>query len=216
MKNLTTWEDMSNYVVHFTKGNDGADDYDSMMSIYSSRMLKPMKSFGIGKKLAPKTTEQKAVCFSEIPPGQWQRLIERRATKYGIAFSKDFIVSKGGGPIWYAWKDTPHWNNLQDLMASASGNPDAPIWQLTPMIDAPGQYGDQKYLFDWECEWRHIGQMSSDVEDVAFLMIHEEFHEYAKTFFEDAYQEQLGPSYFCPYIDPSWDRKRILKALSEK
>ena len=101
-------------------------------------------------------------------------------------------------------------------MASASGNSDAPIWQLTPMIDAPGQYGGHKYLFDWEREWRHIGQMSFDVEDVAFLMIPEELHQHAKTFFEDAYLENLGPSYFCPYIDPSRDRKRILKALSEK
>ena len=71
-------------------------------------------------------------------------------------------------------------------------------------------------MFDRKREWRHIGQMSFDVEDVAFLMIPEEFHEYAKTFFEDAYQEKLGPYYFCPYIDPTWDRKRILKALSEK
>ena len=105
----------------------------------------------------------------------------------------DFIVSEGGGPIWYARKDSPHWNNLQDLMASASGNSDAPIRQLTPMIDAPGQYGDHKYLFDWQREWRHIGQMSFGVEDVAFLMIPEELHQHAKTFFEDANLENLGP-----------------------
>jgi len=205
---------MSNYVVHFTKTEDGSDDYKSIMSIYFSRHLEPKRPFGIGKSKAPEDSEQRAVCFSEIPPGQWQRLIERRGTKYGLAFTKDFIISRGGGPIWYAWKETPHWQRLQELMDSALGDSSAPIWRLTPMIDAPGQYSKHKYIFDWEREWRHVGRLSFSVENVAFLMIPEELHGQAHSFFEDAYRENLGPSYFCPYVDPSWNRERILEALS--
>lgn len=81
------WEDMSNYLVHFTKGSNGVSGYDAMMSIYGDGVLWPGQKFGIGKNKAPAGTQQEAVCFSEIPAGQWQRLEERRGTKYGLAFS---------------------------------------------------------------------------------------------------------------------------------
>ena len=210
-----SWDDMSNYVVHFTKGGDREDDYGTMISIYAGCVLKAKRRFGIGKDKTHAKIQQGAVCFSEIPAGQWQRIEERRGTKYGLAFTKEFILSRGGGPIWYAWKDTPHWRTLQDMMASAERDADAPIWRLTPMIDAPGEYGNHKYLFDWEREWRHIGDMPFEPEDVAFLLIPEKLHEAARDFFENALHENLGPSYFCPYVDPSWSRERITRELSK-
>jgi len=188
------WNDMSNYVIHFTRGGEGENAYKTMMSIYSSCVLRPKHQFGIGKNKAPVKTQQEAVCFSEIPAGQWQRLVKRRETKYGLAFTKEFIIKHGGGPIWYVWKDTPHWQLLQNIMASSIDDADAPIWGVTAMIDAPGQYGGRKYFFDWEREWRYIGAMSFTPADVAFLLIPEELHSAAKSFFKDAYRENLGPA----------------------
>jgi hypothetical protein len=209
----TSWEDMSDYVVHFTKGGSGKDDYWTMMRIYGICRLEPGHRFGIGKDRAPIKCEQKAVCFSEIPPGQWRRLEDRRGTKYGLAFEKRLILARGGGPIWYAWKDTLHWYALQAMMDAADGDPEASIWRITPMIDAPGTYGGRDYLFDWEREWRHVGPMAFAPEDVAFLLIPEELHSAARGFFENVYREHIGPAYFCPYVDPSWDRDRIIDAL---
>lgn len=209
------WEDMSNYLVHFTKGSNGVSGYDAMMSIYANCVLWPGRQFGIGKSRAPAGTQQEAVCFSGIPAGQWQRLEERRGTKYGLAFSKEYILSLGGGPVWYAWKDTPHWQTLQDMMAAADGDADAPIWKFTAMIDAPGVYGNSEYFFEWEREWRHIGAMSFTPEDVAFLLIPEALHTAAQSFFEDAYRENIGPAYFCPYIDPSWSKEKIINELKK-
>ncbi len=205
---------MSNYVVHLTKGGDGQDDYRAMMGILSSGGLEAKSRFGIGKAKAPIATPQEAVCFSEIPAGQWHRLEERRGTKYGVAFTKEFVLSRGGAPIWYAWKDTEHWQVLQRMMDSAAGDEDSPIWKLTPMIDAPGDYGFSQYFFDWEREWRHIGTMRFDPEDVAFLLIPEDLHSAARSFFQDALEENLGPAYFCPYVDPSWSKERILHELN--
>ena len=204
------WDDMSNFVVHFTKRTEDEDDYSNIMGICSQQTLLAEKRFGIGKDNAPKETEQRAVCFSEIPPGQWDRLINRRGTKYGLAFTKEYIVSRGGGPIWYARQGTPPWKTLQDMMMKSSGDPSAPIWSLTPFIDAPGSYDRSNYEFDWEREWRHVGSLSFSTEDVAFLLIPEEQHNAAFEFFKDAETNKLGPPYFCPYVDPSWDRKRIL------
>lgn len=208
------WKDMSNYLVHFTKDKEGVDPYLSMLGICSRQVLSPKSEFGIGKGKAPANTQQKSVCFSEVPPGQWSRLVDRRATKFGIGFTKEFVLSKGGGPIWYAWKDTPHYYALQDMMHQAKGDAEAPIWSLTPLIDAPGKYGANDYLFDWEREWRHVGDMGFRTEDVEFLLLDEENHQVARKFFEDAEYENMGPAYHCPYIDPSWSMERILEALS--
>jgi len=204
---------MSDFVVHFTTTKDGGDDHKTMMSIYASRQLKPRSAFGIGTKKAPAASEQKAVCFSEIPPGEWDRLVQRRETKYGIAFKKEFVISAGGGLIWYAWKDTPHWQTLQELMSAGSADPSNPIWRLTPMIDAPGEYGTKKYMFDWEREWRHVGVMPFQEQDVAFLLIPGELHSAANSFFIDAKADNIGPAYFCPLVDPLWPRERILEAI---
>jgi len=210
---VSTWDDMSDYVVHFTKGGDEDSGYDAMMSIYYQRVLVPASTFGIGRQRCPEPSSQQAVCFSEIPPGQWQRLVERRKTKYGMAFAKEFVTSRGGGPIWYVWKDTPHWHVLQNLMQQAEADAAARIWRLTPFIDSPGDYPRGSYFFEWEREWRHVGRLSFEPEDVAFLLIPEHLHEAARSFFEDVRSDNSGPVYLCPYVDPTWDRHRILRVI---
>ncbi|MGQ7937685.1 hypothetical protein [Paraburkholderia sp. D1E] len=153
------------------------------------------------------------MCFSEIRAGQWSRLEERRETKYGVAFTKEFILSQGGGPIWYAWKNTPHWRALQRMMASSIDDADADVWKICPMIDAPGHYGRSDYVFDWEREWRHVGSMRFDTNNVAFLLMPEQLHGAARGFVENAFTENIGPAYFCPYVDPAWEKDAVLDAL---
>ena len=53
-------------------------------------------------------------------------------------------------------------------------------------------------------------------DDVAFLFIPEEFHERARQFFVDAREGNTGPAYLCPYIDPGWERERVLTALESE
>lgn len=165
------WEDMSNYLVHFTRGGGLSDDYRTMLSIYGQQRLSPGTDVGIGRRVAPDSCSQRAVCFSEIPPGQWGRLIERRLTKYGIAFTKQFVINKGGGPIWYVYSGTSQRESLNQIMQESYSNPAAPIWKLTPLIDAPGEYSGRPYYFEWEREWRYVGEFSFEIEDVAFLLI---------------------------------------------
>ncbi|MFV8530371.1 hypothetical protein [Ralstonia pseudosolanacearum] len=216
------WEDMSNYVVHFTKGAGKLTDasvnskaYRSHLSILHSCTLKPAAPFGVGRSNAPDKGAQMAVCFSEIPPGQWSRLSQRRKSAYGIGFSKNYILGRGGGPIWYARKGSPHLAALKKLMRAGKGKPEHPVWSITPMIDAPGSYGFSSYEYEWEREWRHIGGMRFEPEDVAFLFIPEGLHGIARHFFEDAYHHHTGPAYFCPFIDPFWSKDRVEEELAK-
>jgi hypothetical protein len=150
------WTDMSNYLVHFTKGkgtkrskdsNDLA--YRTILNILFDGILKPGASFGIGRKLAPEPEKQKTVCFSEIPPGEWSRLSVRRKSAFGIGFSKQFIAARGGGSIWYSKKGSEQIKALQKLMKIGADDPENPIWRITAMIDAPGVYGWHSYEYEW-------------------------------------------------------------------
>lgn len=86
-----------------------------------------------------------SVCFSEVPLHQLKRLADKRGP-YGIVFRKEFIVERGGGPILYAYQDTPHAMAMRTLIEGAVGKPSDPIWSVAPFVDQPGQYGRSSLL----------------------------------------------------------------------
>ena len=203
------WEDMSPFVVHFTKKSATSSEYDNSISILASRRLEARNRFGIGKN---HTESSPCVCFSEVPLHQLKRLADKRGS-HGIVFRKEFIVARNGGPILYAYQDTPHALALRSLIDGAVGKPDDPIWRVAPFVDQPGQYGSSSYFFEWEREWRHTGDLHFKETDSAFLIIPEDLHEAARDFFDDAEREQLGPNYKCPFIDPYWSLDKIESLL---
>lgn len=209
IKYPSEWEDLSNFLVHFTKQEEDGDDYNKIMSILGNRKLKALNPFGIAKSKGRE--DQNVTCFSEIPPGYWKRIIKRRKTKFGIAFHRRFILERGGIPVWYLCNQSNAYNSVIDLINNADN--DNPIWNITPFIDAPGLYGNSRYEFEWEREWRIAGDLCFLENNVAFLLIPEEKHSAALSFFSDVYDKNEGPAYFCPYIDPKWSRKKILETL---
>lgn len=211
------WEDISDFVVHFTRHTYQATDYDNIISILADRNLIAANPFGIARRQAPIPQTQNSVCFSEIPVHLLGRLAERRG-RYGIGFLKQFILVLGGGPVWYVEQGSPAAESIHQLMedAIASDHPEAhPIWRMTPLIDSPGDYPGSPFRFEWEREWRHVGDFHFTEDDVAFLIIPENLHANAREFFENARRDNLGPAYFCPYIDVTWDRQRLLNALHD-
>lgn len=203
------WEDMSPFVVHFTKKSDTGSEYDNSISILANRRLEARNRFGIGKK---HTESSPCVCFSEVPLHQLKRLADKRGP-YGIVFRKEFIVARDGGPILYAYQDTSHALALRMVIDGAVGKPDDPIWRVAPFVDQPGQYGNSSYFFEWEREWRHPGDLHFHEADPAFLIIPEDLHEAAREFFDNAEREQLGPNYKCPFVDPYWSLEKIKSLL---
>ena len=238
------WHDMSDYVVHFTKPIEpepppapehlgrlsraefvaavryrsqvDATGYDPWVSILGGRELTAgPKPLGAARRVPGIEDSQRVVCFSEIPLDMLDRLIERRSF-FGLGFAKEFLVAKGGAPLWYLDKDgdqAPIIRAQIDEHVAAGVDPDDPFWRLTPFIDNPGNYAGRPYRFEWEREWRVIGDMRFHQDDVAFLFLPEEDHDRARQFFVDAEFENTGPAYLCPYIDPRWELDRIQHAL---
>ncbi len=215
------WRDMSDFVVHFTKpGAPYHDAYQNMLSILGSRTLVPgAEGFGIARKEPAILETQRSVCFSEIPLDQLGRLVQRRS-RYGIAFSKSFIRSRGGGPVWYVQYGSSAHGAVKDLIQQALVKPQPrqePIWAMTPFIDIKGETPEApyNYMFDWEREWRVPGLLRFSEYDVAVLFLPEELHTVARSFFEWAVREKQGPGYFCPILDPEWPAQRISEAMAK-
>lgn len=205
------WLDMSPFVVHFTRESDGRSPLDNVISILDNRRIEARTRFGSGKDYA---ASPKFVCFSEIPLHLLSRLAKKRGC-FGIGFTKEYLVSRDGGPILYAYKDTPHAKAVRHLVDKAAHEPHDPIWKVAPFVDQPGEYGNTKYFFEWEREWRHVGNLAFNEKDAAFLIIPEEDHTAARDFFDLAEEENSGPNYKCPFIDPFWSQEQVKDAFND-
>ncbi|WP_274423902.1 abortive infection system antitoxin AbiGi family protein [Chelativorans sp. YIM 93263] len=204
-----SWKDMSKYVVHFAKENPPRSAYDNAISILYERRIIAKNAFGAGRHLAP---ARKSVCFSEVPLHHLKRLADVRG-QHGIGFRKEYVVERGGGPILYAYKDTIQAKAVNAMVHAAVNEPSSPIWDVAPFVDLPGTYGKSKYLYEWEREWRHVGNLHFAETDPAFLIIPEDLDDIARGFFASAKLEHVGPSYECPFIDPYWGEDKIEAAL---
>jgi hypothetical protein len=210
------WRDMSEYVVHFSKGEAGKTAYTSMLSILASGRLQARSRFGAARGLDALGDTQQAACFSEIPLDRLDRLVERRS-KYGIGFRQEFLISAGGGRVWYLDSDGTPARYIRELVAENVRSPmnlSSPLWQLTPFIDFPGSYGGIDYRFEWEREWRVPGGLTFSPDQVAFLFIPGELQAQARIFFDDAEKTRTGPNYECPFIDPLWSDNAIQAAVA--
>jgi Putative abortive phage resistance protein AbiGi, antitoxin len=173
------WQDMSEYVVHFTADTDDGSAERNLHAILTAGQLRlGPNRFGAARRLDALGDSQRSVCFSEIPLGFLDRLVERRS-RYGIGFSQDLILAAGGARVWYVDKDTPVARAFDRLLQRDIDpwNGESPLWNLTPFVDFPGDYGDTMYRFEWEREWRVPGNFTFTIEDVAFLLVPEDEHD---------------------------------------
>jgi hypothetical protein len=126
--------------------------------------------------------KHKAACLTEMPLSELDRLRERRKS-WGVAFKRDFVLKQGGQRVWYLDTDKAPYQAIHSLKEAAFENRDwgNPIWELTPFVD---QWNPEKnYTFDWEREWRVVGGLRFDLDDVVVLigldgvepLFHEEF-----------------------------------------
>jgi hypothetical protein len=105
---------------------------------------------------------------------------------------KDIVIHRKANPILYAYKEHAVLSALKELMKAAKDDAANPIWTITPFVDALGDYGKSKYFFEWEREWRKVGDCTFATDEVEFLIIPESLHETARGFFKNVKAENLG------------------------
>jgi len=206
------WRDMSDHVVHFTRGVGDDDPYTTIMSILSHGRIEARNAFGCATNVHGLGGTQVCACFSEIPLDMLDRLVDRRESRYGVGFRQPTLIAKGAARVWYLDPDTPSRAAFHGMVTKAmTGGVDQadPIWRLTPFVD----YLAPNYRFEWEREWRVRGDLIFTPDDVAFLFVPEDLHVAAKAFLIDG-GGGAGPAYTCPILDPLWNDEQIQAVLS--
>jgi hypothetical protein len=217
-RNQPHWADMSDYVVHFVKPwalhpTDLPHEWITIQQILLEQRLRAMNRFGIASSSRySHIPNQNVACLSEVPLGQLARLVKRRS-RCGIGFRKQYVVERGGGPIMYAYAGTGHERAIRNMMDTHLHNPHADIWKVTPMVDSAGaaKAGGQPYHFEWEREWRVIGDLPFETEEVSFVIAPEEHHGGVRCVLDGP--TEYAPVYLCPLIDAHWSREQIHAAF---
>ena len=198
------WRDMSEYVVHLT-GPAQAED------ILRSATIEARTPTGTARRFAELGDSQQSVCLSEIPIGHLDRLTRRG--EYGIGFYKEFIDAQDGQMVTYLRKGTSAEARFQKLVRDAmigGIDPADPLWKITQFIDNPGPYGQTRYEFEWEREWRVPHHLRFDKNEVAFLLAPEEYHDWMR---QTAWRTLTPREYQGAVLDPRWDIARVQHEL---
>lgn len=168
------WRDMSEYLVHLT------DSLPSLTSILCSRTVEARNSYGAVRKHEALAESQRVVCLSEIPLDHLSRLADKHGT-YGIAFRKTAMRDCGATPVWYLERGSSVQKHFFEMVREAAyrGQPDLThaLWQVTPFIDYPGVYGDREFKWEWEREWRVLGDLRFEPEAVPFVFAPQSEHD---------------------------------------
>lgn len=201
------WRDMSEYVVHLTAA-------ETLTKVLELRALEPAGPLGTVRNLVEVADSQHAVCLSEIPLDQLDRLVERHGA-YGLGFRKTFVRDKGGAPVWYLNRDTPVADLFQEVIREAMHggiqSTDS-IWKIAPFIENPGSGDWGRYEFDWEREWRVVGKLTFGNAHIAFLTAPESAH---TTLRADWLRRVTTSRQPPPLIDLGWDLGRLQSAFAD-
>lgn len=130
---MNTRPDISDFLIHFTKGEKDQDAFDNLYRIIQSR-----KIFARNDKIKG---GYNVVCFTEAPMAKHGLVNPNNYSKYspfGIMFNKKWIFQQGGRPVFY--QSDKEFNLLPDELK----------WRhvrYEPDLEQPID-------FSWEREWR--------------------------------------------------------------
>lgn len=222
---LARRSDLSTFVVHLTRDDNGESAKDRLKSIVKSWKIKARNPYGsavgkLGEKKV-KTDSQKCVCFTETPLEYLHLLLgEIKGRKYqfgpyGVAITKKLARKSGVNPVWYVDITPGHdWlmKPINELIHQSLDAFDrAPISEIAPFVEAmgtgTGSNGSYRREFWWEREWRHVGDFKLPRHAILICPDengnHEEFEELAKR-----------SSHSAKCIDPEWGLELIIARLA--
>lgn len=172
--------DLSDFVVHLTSrpGYPNSDVDEAIKDLTPEERLKAI--LGGGSITAHRPFfgywPDRVVCFTECTPAGIRTLItEDRYEPWGIAFTKDFVFRRGGGPAFYVRGDV--WHEVERLPPSIRAFA-TKLWpgaRVEPGEDFDRQLGGRN---EWthEREWRVMGNGNPpafrfESDDVAFVIV---------------------------------------------
>jgi hypothetical protein len=200
------WRDMSHYLVHLT------DDRASLDRILEGKVLEPgprpcgfASSIGLGHP---------AVSLSEIPHDDVGRLAERQGS-YGVVFHVSNLLWSAErlevhfARVWYVERDSEVSTRLWHLAMAAAerlqqdggDSTTEALAKLAPFIDVLGDYNGVPRRFEWEREWRWIGELPFCLNELRLVIA------------PASEQAEIHALHGVPVVDVLADRRSVQSAI---
>ena len=214
-------QDLSTFLVHFTREGNGRSAFQNLVRILSDSSL--MAGVRMGKaKDRNDVGDQEVVCFTETPLEQsWTMVqqIEGRQVPlepYGVVFTKIWARKQGVNPVWYI-DATPepghHWlvNYIDTMMEGATDGDE--IFRLTPFFEVMGTWTRfSRHEFWWEREWRKVGDLNFTWPNLVTVLApareHNDLRRQLLNQFHEADVRGLT------FLDPNWGLERMIGSLA--
>ncbi|ANS31763.1 hypothetical protein R1CP_35785 (plasmid) [Rhodococcus opacus] len=156
--------DLSEYLVHMTRTPD------DLASILTQGRIEARTAFGIGRRYPQVEDRHRAVCLTEMPVSELDRMTAR-GRSFGIAFKRSLLRDRfSAQPVWYLDKDSAPHTALQEAMTTlgAAKNWTHSFWDVTPYVDA---VEDGRNAWRWEREWRVQSDIHFDLDEIALVIV---------------------------------------------
>lgn len=208
--------DYSPFLVHLTR--NGVDEFgdpcveakDVLEVILDEKILRAYNHYCLFdnkiKSLDDAAKNKfKVVCFTETPIDLVEVILEKvqGRTKefepYGLVFKKDYISKDeiGGNPVFYSSGSL--FDTLWQLYDSAKSNN---FYKGETKFLALVNKCDESFDFHWEREWRVVGDLEFQLNDIYCGLCPEEYISH----FESKYKPVI-------FISPYWGISKILDKL---
>ena len=164
-------EDLSNYLVHWLKGETEEDSYQTLLEICIDECIRGSNGRGV-------YGDDKVICFSEAPAKIFHSDIKGEFKPFGVSIYKHDIFSLGGLPVIYQPKE-----QLQYLDKSIH-------WRHVDFNLTSPDYKN----YTWQREWRlKAEQFNLNNVGVALLVPNKSWAERLKS---DIHNENCNRDYF--------------------
>lgn len=205
--------DFSPFLVHLTRSDGNKSAKEVLSSILNDRALKAKKPWFIYYKnvLKPENANMQSyfyvVCFTETPLDQIEVLLQplkgrwtqHQPEPYGLVFEKSFIKEHGGNHVFYMTKEIAEpLSDLYDKQKTQVNSKECRLLALTSLCE-------KKNDWHWEREWRIVGNLGFDYNDIFCGLCPESDIAY----FENKYEG-------VKFISPDWGINKILDNLLSK
>ncbi|WP_075989675.1 hypothetical protein [Vibrio fluvialis] len=180
-------DDISEMLVHFTKGKDWDEAYKNLVSIISQ-----FEVYGSNNKIKDGS---RCVCFSEAPVSSLQNGLINHSlyspySPFGIITKKEYVFSLGGRPVIYQKEEEfdqltegNSWRHMRyeppniDFMWEREWRIKADSFQITPeicKIVVPNSEWADRLICEHECEQKWQTIQFSQIMDELLAMQYEE------------------------------------------
>ena len=191
---------------------DASHNFEEILDDRKILAIKPHCLHAPRLKSQPERIREKfkVACFTETPLAEVKHLlnIRRRINleAYGFVFERDYLLQKGAQPAQYFSEYHGHkakrvaFDTIFDLSEKTrfSGK----MWKILPLVNVMHDGHD----FAWEREWRVVGDVEFDLEDLVCVILPE---------YETNLRKELAAKGIAA-IDPEWSHEQVVVELARQ